>query len=191
MAWRREGVGVMGSLDCNEYENMMQRRGQDYSLGHRIMYETPVRLLTGHKRNILDVGFGIGWGLDQMVKADIISSYVGYEPCLASFNYVKGRYRDRGNVALKHAPFAAHGVKYDHVFCIEVAEHVPMDGHAKFIEGLRESTGGTLWFSSPDVRRHRSEGVRTPDDWKRLLCQAGFSDALILAEQWTTLLVAQ
>src|SRR5262245_33601462 len=81
-------LGSGPSLDCNEYLALMRRRGKDYSKGHRIMYEVPIVALTGQRRRILEAGFGIGWGLERMLRADIVETYVGYEPNIDSFNYV-------------------------------------------------------------------------------------------------------
>jgi hypothetical protein len=179
----------MGSLDCNEYENLMRRRGGDYSAGHRVMYETPIRLLSGKRRNILEAGFGIGWGLEQMMKAGIVERYVGFEPNRDSFNYVASRVKEP-NIELRLGGFERQALT-DHVFCIEVIEHVPMDGHAAFLADLRASTGKTLWMSTPDVRKHPGEGVRTCDGWKTMLKAAGFSDVTLHREQWTVLFIAQ
>lgn len=179
----------MGSLDCNEYENLMRRRGCDYSAGHRVMYETPIRLLSGKRRNILEAGFGIGWGLERMIEAGIIEKYTGFEPNKDSFNYVAAR-MNRPEVDLRRGGFVRQPAT-DHVFCIEVIEHVPMDGHAGFLADLRASTAKTLWMSTPDIRKHPSEGVRTCDEWKTLLKAAGFADVTLHREQWTVLFIAQ
>lgn len=180
----------MGSLDCNEYENLMRRNGGDYSAGHCVMYETPIKLLSGKKRSILDVGFGIGWGLDQMVKAGIIGNYTGFEPNADSFAYTAKRHRDRPDVELIHGPFKPTK-KHDHVFCIEVIEHVPMEHHAGFLAALRGSTEKTLWMSTPDMRKHPGEGVRTWEGWRAMLHEAGFDNVTYHREQWTVLFIAQ
>jgi hypothetical protein len=181
----------LGALDCNEYDNLVRRRFEDYSEGHRIMYEVPIRLLSGKQWSIREAGFGIGWGLDQMVEAKIIRTYSGCEPCADSFNYTKKNHGGRPNVFLSQTAFKRDGAVYDHVFCIEVIEHVPMDGHYDFLKDLRESTGRTLWMSTPDKRKHPSEGVRTCDEWRQMLREAGFKDVTMHREQWTVLFVAQ
>jgi hypothetical protein len=179
----------MASLDCNEYENLRRRRGGDYSPGHRVMYEMPIRLLSGKRRNILEAGFGIGWGLDKMIEAGIIEHYVGFEPNKDSFNYVASRVQQPG-VELRHGGFVRQRPA-DHVFCIEVIEHVPPGGHAGFLADLRASTAKTLWMSTPDIRKHPSEGVRTCDEWKAMLKAAGFADVTLHREQWTVLFICQ
>jgi hypothetical protein len=179
----------MATLECNEFENLQRRKGTDYSLGHRLMYETPIKLLTGAKRSIVEAGFGIGWGLDQMVKADIIHRYVGYEPHPEAFEYVRQRHDHVPSVSLVKGNFQATPGA-NHVFCIEVIEHVPADQHRNFIAMLRAS-GKTLWLSTPDKNRVASEGVRTTAEWKELLKVGGYSDVITHDEQWTTLLIAQ
>jgi hypothetical protein len=155
------------------------------------MYEAPIRLLSGKKRNILDVGFGIGWGLDQMLKAEIVGGYIGFEPNADSFKYVRGRHGGNPKVELLHGPFRRGTPKTDHVFCIEVIEHVPMEGQTEFLNALRASTGTTLFLSTPDVRKHPGEGVRTCDEWQAMLQDAGFENVTVHREQWTVLFIAQ
>lgn len=179
----------MGSLACNEFENLQKRHGAEYSLGHRLMYDTPITLLTGRKSKILDVGFGVGYGLDRMIAADIIDRYVGFEPNPDSFNYVKARVGHR--YELVQEPFVKAVPGFDHVFCIEVIEHVEMDKHARFLSALRSSTVRTLWLSTPDVRNVPSEGVRMAQTWKTMLNDAGFNDVTVHTEQWTVLFIAQ
>ena len=155
------------------------------------MYEVPIRLMTGKKWKIREAGFGIGWGLDRMIEAGVIGEYAGCEPCRESFDYVKKAHGSKENLTLTHAGFSHDGKKYDHVFCIEVIEHVPMDGHEDFLSALRASTNGTLWMSTPDKRKHPCEGVRTCDEWRELLRIAGFGDVTMHREQWTVLFIAQ
>jgi hypothetical protein len=180
----------MGDLNCNEYRNLMKRSGRDYSLGHRLMYETPAKLLTGKARNIAEAGFGIGWGLKALLEVGAVRSYVGYEPCAEAFEYVRKQYADDNRIVLHNRPFYAPSAVADHVFCVEVIEHVPAEKHADFLHDLR-AAGRTLWFSSPDVRRYPSEGVRAPHEWQVMLKAAGFNDVTRHEEQWTSLLIAQ
>lgn len=187
------------SLDCREYEAMQRRGGRPYSLGHRIMYDTPLTLMTrsgkaASQYAILEAGFGIGYGLDRMVETGVIGRYVGFEPDKDSFAYVQGRHGKRAEIALHHAPFAYDGetfaAEFDHTFCIEVIEHVPPAGHQGFICDLRQATKGTLWFSTPDKARS-DHGVRTAVEWTRFLKAGGFADVTHHADQWTDLWCCQ
>lgn len=185
------------SLDCREYEAARKRNFQPYSRGHQIMYEGPLTLMergdrAKEKFTILEAGFGIGWGLDRMIEKGVIGSYLGFEPDRGSFDYVRGRHKSTPNLDLRHAPFEGQAPQFDHVFCIEVIEHVPPDDHAGFITGLRKSlkSGGTLWLSTPDKERS-THGVRTASDWRLQIALAGFADITRHDEQWTTLYCCQ
>lgn len=181
----------MGALDCNELENLKRRDFRHYSVGHQIMYETPVQLLRQKKRTICEAGFGIGFGIGKMIEHDVIGQYVGFEPCADAFEYVRKTYRDEARLELHNRPFEFPGRKFEHVFCIEVIEHVPMERHESFLGDLRKTTGFTLWLSTPDVTKHKTEGVRTPEAWKQMLHTAGFAEVTVHREQWTVLFVCQ
>lgn len=177
----------MGTLDSREYDQLKKREFRPYSFGHRMMYEIPLKEMKGRKWTVYEAGFGIGWGLDRMIEEDVLNRYVGCEPNLDSFNYVKSRHGERRNVALDHAPFRAVTMTppFDHVFCIEVIEHVPMEAHLEFLRGLRKM-GMLLWFSTPDSSKSK-EGVRRASEWSDLLSQAGFTSVQIDKSHWTYL----
>jgi cyclopropane fatty-acyl-phospholipid synthase-like methyltransferase len=181
----------MGALDCNEYDNLKRRNFEPYSDGHQVMYEVPIALLANKRWTICEAGFGIGWGLGRMIEEGIVAQYVGFEPCADSFEYVRKIHHGNEQLTLHKRGFEYPGQKFDHVFCIETIEHVPMDGHAKFLSDLRKTTGRTLWFSTPDIRKHKTEGVRIWEEWKTMLHEAGFRDVTVHREQWTVLFVAQ
>ncbi len=183
-----------GKAEISEYDRMKGRSGQPYSLGHRIMYDFPIKLMTETKQRILDVGFGIGYGLEKMVVKGIIADYVGIEPDDRSFAYVAGK-PWAGNVRLIHGAFpeAATGVRpAQQVFCIEVIEHVAMGEHIRFLAGLRAlvEPGGTLWLSTPDATKN-AHGARAAPDWESCILAAGFRRCTIHEEQWTTMFVCQ
>jgi len=78
--------------ECNEHRAMKRRLEKyglpDYSKGHQRMYGGPIELLRGEPCSIIEVGFGIGYGLKLMDSSLRLSSYFGVEPCSASFEYV-------------------------------------------------------------------------------------------------------
>lgn len=185
----------MGTPDSREYDRLVERGFKPYSMGHRRMYEKAIFHLLGEKRplHIVEAGFGIGWGLDQMVEAGIVRRYTGFEPNRDSFNYVAERYAgkagwDGANMALLNEAFPPGAVAEgfaDATVCIEVIEHVPMDDHANFLRALR-SLAPVLYFSTPDIRRQPREGVRTASAWGALLEYVGFTRVDIDASEWTT-----
>jgi len=187
---------MSAAFDCREYAAAAKRDFRPYSLGHRIMYETPLTLLTRNARAdsrfaILEAGFGIGYGLDRMVEHGVIGRYLGFEPDPESFAYVKDRHGGTAGVDLRPTAFAECDPVFDHAFCIEVIEHVPRDDHRDFLLALRRSlkTSGTLWLSTPDMARS-THGVRTADEWRMMLTTAGLR-ALHFDAQWTDLFVCQ
>lgn len=180
----------MGDLNCNEYENLRKRRFGEYSAGHRAMYEVPIRLMAGKKFSIIEAGFGIGWGLQQMLKADVVDHYIGYEPNADSYNYTKTQISS-GLVELRFGPFEYPKQNAQHVFCIEVFEHVPRDNWVSFLEDLRLSTWDTLWLSTPNRLKQKREGVVSHTEMHNLLEAADFQQVTVHQEQWTTLYIAQ
>jgi hypothetical protein len=189
----------MGTPDSREYDRLVGRNFRPYSKGHRRMYEEAIKRIA-KPSIIFEAGFGIGWGLDKMVEANVIKEYIGCEPNLDSFNYTDGRHGSRPNVHLSNVGFPdiihlaePEDVKtFEHVFCIEVIEHVPMDEHLAFLKELRAlSGGGTLWFSTPDIRKAPKEGVRTKDEWVGLLKLAGFKRINVDTKSWTYLYECQ
>lgn len=183
----------MGVADSREYDRLKARKFRPYSAGHRRMYEEAIKRIASPSR-IFEAGFGIGWGLDRMVEAGVISQYNGCEPNNDSFKYTDDRHGARPNVHLDNVGFpdilhlrdGRDTLTFDHVFCIEVIEHVPMDDHLEFLQALR-SLGGKLWFSTPDIRKAPTEGVRTKEDWVRLLKAAGFNRVEVDTKSWTYL----
>lgn len=186
--------------EARELRELRRRGYRPYSAGHQAMYEVPLALMRRNERSkqvylILDVGFGIGWGLDRMIEEGIVGSldsYVGYEPDRESFDFVAGRHGHHSSVTLINEPFrAASGIPYDHVFCIEVIEHVPLDEQDLFLTALcKAACGGTLWLSTPDSDRC-DHGVRPTAEWRQMLARAGFGNVTVHQDQWTTLYICQ
>lgn len=187
-------------MDSREYDRLVGRKFKPYSLGHRRMYHKAIDAIKASDgtADIFEAGFGIGWGLEQMLSDGIVNSYVGCEPQVDSFRYVQQtvapKYRHEG-IWLRHEPFTGDIVKellaegiapFDHAFCIEVIEHVPMDLQVLFLKNLHDMAP-TLWFSTPDIRRAPKEGVRTTEEWQALLHQSGFDLVTVDNSEWTTL----
>lgn len=187
-------------LEAREFRELRRRKFKPYSAGHQAMYEVPIALMKRNERSkpaylILDVGFGIGWGLDRMVEEGVVSSldrYVGYEPDRESFDHVAGRHGKRSGVTLINERYgAASGLPFDHVFCIEVIEHVALHAQGDFVAALRAAShGGTLWLSTPDSDRS-DHGVRPAREWHAMLKAAGFANVVVHQDQWTTLYTCQ
>lgn len=176
----------MGTLDSREYDRLVERNFGPYSEGHRKMYDIPIAKLAGRQYSIVEAGFGIGYGLDRMIDAEIVDRYVGYEPNADSFRYVRDQWPQSDGMILVHAPFSRCPDPQDIGFCIEVIEHVPMDDHAAFLADLRASCE-RLFFSTPCVKMKPNEGVRETDEWVAMLRAAGFASVSVDKSQWTYL----
>ena len=187
----RDGTPRDALVSDSEYGKYLARGGRLYSEGHRRMYDGPIRLLAGSSSDILDVGFGIGYGLEQMTKHRVIGSYVGYEPSKDSFDFVAKQFGRMPNIKLRHAPFGEPDRTFDYVFCIEVIEHVSDHQRSTFVGNLRKATGKTLFLSTPDRQKVPQHGVFTEAELKTALRAAGFSTVILLSEQWTSLYIAQ
>lgn len=188
----------MGTLDSREYDRLVERGFKPYSAGHRRMYEKAMATMYRDgptPARVLEAGFGIGYGLDQMVASlGLLKSYVGYEPNKDAFDYVHARYPmastprsrpDYTNMLLLNLPFRPNlDPAFDYAVCIEVIEHVPMEGHLDFLRGLC-AMAPVLCFSTPDIVRQPREGVRAAGEWLDLLTRAGYVSLVMDASEWT------
>jgi hypothetical protein len=194
--------------ESREYDRLVERDFKPYSRGHQVMYLQSIADILAERgeRNtrVLEAGFGIGWGLDKMVEANILRSYVGYEPNKDSFRYVLDRYPRAAGVMhlspgtnpsaqgeyetlLLNLPFEPNlDPAFDAAFCIEVIEHVAMADHVEFLKGLY-AMAPRLYLSTPDKNKVPREGVRTKDDWVMRLMEAGFSKVDVMTKEWTYL----
>jgi 2-polyprenyl-3-methyl-5-hydroxy-6-metoxy-1,4-benzoquinol methylase len=178
--------------ECNEYKALLNRNGTNYSDGHQRMYTTPINILAGvpDKIDVLDVGAGIGFGLQKMLEAKIIKNYLGVEPCLDSFNYLKKTFQ-MPNVQFCQTPWLNTPETFvaDYTFCIEVVEHLDEKDVLPFLRKLKRQTKINLFLSTPNsiTNNHGAASIKT---WKHRLKSAGF-DAASIQRQWTTLFIAE
>ena len=167
----------------NEYRRLQRRDFKEYSLGHQKMYTVPIELLKNvtAKYRILDVGFGIGFGLERMLEAGIVESYVGVEPVADSFAYVREKFGSLPNIRLVNDDWLTVSETNlepaDYVFCIEVVEHLPEQVVGPFLRKLARFTKRALFLSTPDCERS-SHGTRTERQWIGALSAAGLKEQL-------------
>lgn len=189
--------------NLNEYQALVKRNFGPYSSGHRLMYDIPISMLKNsdcqNKYSILDVGVGIGYGLEQMLRAGIVGVYVGFEPDECTYKYVAPRselrydYTADVRIINKQYPqitreYAPLG--FDFSFCIEVLEHIPLVEMSEFLSSLCTNTVHTLFLSTPNVAKN-SHGVLSPSETRSLLNEAGFDQVTIMDKQWTDLYICQ
>lgn len=184
-----------GAKECNEFRALQRRGFKDYSVGHRRMYTSPISLIqTKNKRyRILDVGCGIGFGLQQMLKADVVESYVGVEPVQESFEYIREQFGKLPNVRLLNQDWlqvrAESLEPADYVFCIEVVEHLAPQMVLPFLKRLALFTKKNLFLSTPD-RTFSKHGTRSTEEWQASLAQVGLNSVAV-GSQWTTLFICE
>lgn len=194
-------IPIDAGVECNELTAMSRRIAKtgkpDYSVGHKRMYLAAIELLKGNPCTVLEVGFGIGYGLELMLKAMSLSRYVGVEPCQDSFKYVNDQIttgdllkfaKTITTVELIQQHWSEANVEpADYSFCIEVIEHVPEAALPLFLWKLRQKTLKNLFLSTPDSTRSK-HGVKTQAEWIEMLRRHGFN-AVAVSHQWTTLFV--
>lgn len=175
-------------IECNEYEALKERGLEDYSAGHRRMYEAGLVLLDRSKASVLDVGSGIGWGLKRARELGFEGTWTGVEPCAASFNYLRETYPAATwhHCGLTDAPVEAA----DFVFCIEVVEHIDREQLPAFLARIRSLCRKGAWISTPEIDRD-PHGAFTRVEMVAALKAAGFENVVVNAEQWTTLYICQ
>ena len=181
--------------ECNEFKALQRRGFKDYSLGHRRMYTCPISLLQskGKRYRILDVGCGIGFGLEQMLRAGIVENYVGVEPVRDSFQYVQERFGKLPNVQLLNQDWLEVRTESltpaDYTFCIEVVEHLAPQSVLPFLKRLSLLTKKNLFLSTPS-RLTSKHGTRSTKEWRKALAQVGFNSVPVEG-QWTTLFICE
>lgn len=173
----------------NEYRQHILRGGRDYSVVHQVLYLAPIMLIAGKPHSILDVGFGIGFGLRHMLEANCLGRYVGYDPCTESYEFVRNTFGGDSRITLINERFRGTDASYDYTFCIETIDEI-QDEEARidFLQQVSLATYKTLFLSSPD-RSRNDRGVYTEHEMVRRLYKAGFDNVIPVTEQWTNLYI--
>jgi 2-polyprenyl-3-methyl-5-hydroxy-6-metoxy-1,4-benzoquinol methylase len=164
----------------SEYRNLVGRNFQPYSAPHRALYDVVADMLSYHPAKVLEVGFGIGYGIQQLVQKNCLSYYIGVEPDKDSFDYVEKKIKipcthSIFNLGWLETLLAYHD--FDFTLCIEVIEHLPSEMVVPFIEKLKRHTKGTLFLSTPDVHTNR-HGKFTRSEVVNMLKTSGFKDVV-------------
>jgi cyclopropane fatty-acyl-phospholipid synthase-like methyltransferase len=164
------------------------------------MYLAPIYSIIpdGKPINILEIGFGIGYGLGLMYQMGffhhINSKYVGCEPDKDSYDYTYKKYlEDRGfqpfeNIKLRNCGFRDLETgykKFDYSFCIEVIEHLSEEDLWFLCKILDESTKDTIFLSTPDPAKSK-EGKWSMHHLENLF-RDFFRGVSVVRAQWTNL----
>ena len=180
-----------------EYDLHMKRNGQPYSRGHRLRYDAAIGLLSGMPASVLEVGVGIGYGLDLMLRSNMIRKYIGFEPDRKSFDYA-AKQNDDWRVKLINRRFEdcqsditheALGGAADYGFCIEVLEHLDDANRLTVLRQMRVLVDRGVFLSTPN-RMTSTHGKMTPDEVAGLMDKAGFRTSWV-EWQWTTFFIGK
>lgn len=170
-----------------ELELHNARGGRPYSLGHRLMYETPKTLIGDDLPvSILDIGVGIGYLCPWILSRSGHTDYLGIDPDTDCIDFLRAKY---GTLTFVNDTWPTAGVSpADFTFCIEVLEHVQDDRRDDFVKAIRDHTLGAAFISTPNRERSK-HGVMNTDE---MLCLLGdhFAHAVALDWQWTCLYIA-
>ncbi|MCZ6689745.1 MAG: class I SAM-dependent methyltransferase [Planctomycetota bacterium] len=166
-----------------EFENLVRRKCQPYSLGHQKMYTAAIELLEAVPADVLDIGCGTGFGLHHLLRKKAVRHYVGIDRDERCIEYMKERYRD-GNVELICGDFLSWEAnrEFDFVFCIEVLEHLDNGVHS-FLRKAGQLTRKALFLSTPNPDKS-PHGMHHPAILRPILENAGFKVACV-DWQWT------
>lgn len=176
-------------VECNEVEALRKRGGKPYSKGHQAMYRTVVELLREAPATVNEFGFGIGYGLGELLKADCVRHYWGCEPCAEAYEHTRAAVGVRPEVTLVRGGWRDVEVpEADYALVIEVLEHLPPEERAPFLQRLRSTTRKALFLSTPDAATSL-HGVVTPDELLTLMASCGWR-AVAVSPQWTTFYLA-
>ncbi len=173
------------------------RGGRDYSAGHQAMYRIIVEALRGRPQSILEVGFGVGFGLQLLREARCIETYFGCDPSVPCFEHVRaqpwgasarlycGEWLSVPDMEIDSA--LGHQAAYS--LCLEVIEHVHPLERLRFLKRIRCRTSETSFFSTPCLSESSHGALRT-DQWVELMRDAGYVDIVTIPAQWTTFYAA-
>ena len=186
----------------NEYKKMLKRKGRPYSDAHRSKYRVIAELLKDKPADILEIGPGIGWGLQRLLKKGCIKKYMGIDAVEDCVTHLKKKFNSslKGKGKIIHKDWVDAPVdkikkyfeedKIDFILCIEVIEHNPYDleKYLYFLKKIHDLTKRTLFYSTPNSRTD-NHGKLTNEESLKLLKQAGFKYISMVAWRGTPLYI--
>lgn len=178
----------------NEYKKYLGRNGRPYSDAHRGKYRVISELLKGKPANILEIGVGIGWGLERLLNKNCIKKYYGVEvtkDCISFLDkklksYDKNKFTivndDWLNISKKEVKKYFSGEKVDFSICIEVIEHNPPAAYLEFVKKIHVLTKEVLFLSTPSGGKHSKLSI---EECTNLLKEAGFQSVIVFTRNGT------
>jgi len=164
----------------NEYKNLVARKFQAYSQPHCALYGVIAEMLSYHPARVLEVGFGIGYGIQQLIQKNCLKYYVGIEPDKENYDYVMHQSKMPNLDRLINSGWLEADIgteMFDFTLCIEVVEHTPKNLISQFVKKLHDHTKGVLFLSTPDINTNR-HGIFTKAEIVEALKLSGFKDVV-------------
>lgn len=178
-------------MEREPYEGYFSRQyGYSYTVkdveAYRRWIEQTIRFFRRRTQDLpaptlLEVGCGLGVLSDMGLHTE---RYVGLEMDELAVRFAQGHFGARRGRSFVHSSLEAWASpdQFDVVVALEVLEHV--EDPRRFLRHLREHLvpGGTLLISTPYPWRKNVVGdashlyVLHPENWRRLLLEAGFVD---------------
>jgi 2-polyprenyl-3-methyl-5-hydroxy-6-metoxy-1,4-benzoquinol methylase len=152
----------------NEYEQLKVRNFGLYSPMHQAIYKTIAELLRDKPANILEVGTGIGYGLQLLLSANCIKTYTGIEPNKDCCDYVNTIIKDDKIVIINESILDIGLEKYDFTLLIEVIEHMTKEDVIATLKKLNQLTINTMFMSTPK-KETDEHGVFTEKEIRTML----------------------
>lgn len=178
-------------LPDGELKELAVRQGRTYSHGHQKMYTAAIELISRVPAKILDIGCGIGFGAEQMVKHNCIKTYAGIDPDERAIEYCRELLPDLDFCCCEWPTSESpRWPVVDFVFCIEVIEHVDKKIRCAFLDAIRPICSKALFLSTPNPNS-QPHGRVTPGQMTQMLFNAGFERSVSIEWQWTTFFIAQ
>ncbi len=167
----------------NEVKKHRGRDGRPYSDAHRGKYRVISELLKDKPANILEIGVGIGWGLERLFDRNCVEKYYGVEATGDCIPFLKKKFKsyDQSKIKIVNDDWLnvnAESVrkyfatdKADFSFCIEVIEHNPPEKYMEFLGKIHSLTKEMFFLSTPNGGKH---GKMNIEECTKVLKDAGF-----------------
>ena len=159
------------------------------------MYTAVAEMLSDRPAKILEVGFGIGYGLKTLIDAKCCGRYLGIEIEKDCCEFVEPLSKDNnlklinGNwLTIDDSEFKFLAGKADFSLCIEVIEHIASFNRQRFVARLFDHTDKALFLSTPNINTN-GHGVMTAEETRLLILSAGFKSVVYIEWQWTTFFI--
>lgn len=173
-----EGQDSVGWYDnhepqrATELDYYLLREGGAYSKWHQRIYNAAISLINSESSSVLDVGCGMGFGLQKMREAGMKGHWSGID-FETPTSIIDGDELKRSSLMVGSFESVSDQFEpHDHVWCIEVLEHLVGDP-THFLSEIRRLTKKSAIISTPDSSKN-DHGTKTSDEWAALIRQAGF-----------------